>query len=218
VWHNEPGRDFVITTYEQRLNSDLNWALDEGSMHFDESNAVHRALRRITARLAELGIPYAVVGGMALFFHGFRRFTEDVDILVTRSGLALIHDKLEGLGYVPPFQGSKHLRDAELGVKVEFLVAGEYPGDGKPKPVVFPDPGQVAVNVSGISFANLPTLIELKLASGMTTPTRLKDLADVQEVIRVLRLPKELGSQLNPFVRDKYEKLWDELKEAGELE
>src|SRR5262245_47917995 len=155
---------------------------------------------------------------MALFFHGFRRFTEDVDILVTRSGLALIREKLEGLGYVPPFEGSKHLRDTELGVKVKFLVAGEYPGDGKPKPVAFPDPGQVAVNVAGIAFANLPTLIELKLASGMTTPTRLKDLADVQELIRVLRLSKELGSQMNPFVRGKYEKLWDELKEAGELE
>ncbi|HJZ91549.1 MAG TPA: hypothetical protein VKE40_11800 [Gemmataceae bacterium] len=208
----------MITTYEQRLNSDLNWALDEGSMHFDENNAVHRALRRITARLTDLGVPHAVVGGMALFFHGFRRFTEDVDILVTRSGLALIHEKLEGLGYIPPFQGSKHLRDTELGVKVEFLVTGEYPGDGKPKPVAFPDPSLVAVNVSGIPFANLPTLIELKLASGMTTPTRLKDLADVQELIRVLRLPRELGSQLNPFVRDKFEKLWDELKEAGELE
>ena len=78
-------------------------------MHFDQNNAVHRALRRITTRLTELGIPHAVVGGMALFFHGFRRFTEDVDILVTKEGLAELHQKLEGLGYVPPFQGSKHL-------------------------------------------------------------------------------------------------------------
>src|SRR5262245_13186173 len=106
------GRVSVITTYEQRLNRDLNWALDEGSMHFDETNAVHRALRRITARLTELGIPHAVVGGMAMFFHGFRRFTEDVDILVTRAGLEELHRKLEGLGYVPSFQGSKQLRDA----------------------------------------------------------------------------------------------------------
>jgi hypothetical protein len=28
----------------------------------------------------------------------------------------------------------------ETGVCVEFVVAGEYPGDGKPKPVAFPDP------------------------------------------------------------------------------
>jgi hypothetical protein len=208
----------VIVTYEQRLNSDLNWALDEGSMHFEETNAVHRALRRITGRLSELGIPHAVVGGMAIFFHGFRRFTEDVDILVTRAGLEELHRKLDGLGYVPPFQGSKQLRDAELGVRIEFLVTGDYPGDGKPKPVAFPDPNQVVVNLSGIPVANLPTLIELKLASGMTNPNRLKDLADVQELIRVIRPPRDLANQLNPFVRPKYEELWDNLRRAGDLE
>jgi len=208
----------VIETYEQRLNRDLNWALDEGSKHFDESNAVHRALRRITARLTELGIPFAVVGGMAMFLHGFRRFTEDVHILASRAGLEEIHRKLEGIGYVPPFQGSKQLRDAELGVRIEFLVTGEYPGDGKPKPVEFPDPGQVVVNLSGVPVANLPTLINLKLASGMTNPNRLKDLSDVQELIRTLRPPRDLSNQLNPFVRAKFEELWDGLRGAGELE
>lgn len=208
----------MIATYEQRLNSDLRWALDEGSMHFDQTNAVHRALRRITARLTELGIPHAVVGGMAMFCHGFRRFTEGVDILVTREGLAEIHQKLEGLGYVPPFHGSKHLRDAELGVKIEFLTTGDFPGDGKPKPVAFPDPARVVETLDGIPCANLPTIVELKLASGMTNPTRLKDISDVQEMIRVLRLPREIAEQLNPFVRTKYEELWDVLKQAGELE
>lgn len=208
----------MIATYEERLNRDLNWALDEGSMHFDQNNAVHRALRRITARLSELGIPHAVVGGMAMFFHGFRRFTEDVDILVTREGLAEIHQKLEGLGYVPPFQGSKHLRDAELGVKIEFLTTGDYPGDGKPKPVAFPDPAQVVENLEGIPCVNLATLIELKLASGMTNLTRMKDLSDVQEIIRTIKPPRGLADQLNPFVRDKYLELWDILKQAGELD
>lgn len=208
----------MIVTYEERLNRDLNWALDEGSMHFDENNAVHRALRRITTRLKELGIPHAVVGGMAMFFHGFRRFTEDVDILVTRPGLEEIHRRLEGLGYIPPFQGSKYLRDTELGVKIEFLVTGDYPGDGKPKPVVFPDPSQVVVDRAGIPCANLPTLIDMKLASGMTNPNRLKDVADVQELIRVLRLPRDLANQLNPFVRMKFEELWDGLHQAGDLE
>src|SRR5205823_4612171 len=114
-------------------------------MHFEEKSAVHDTLHRITSRLQELKIPYAVVGGMALFYHGFRRFTEDVDILVTRSALEEIHRRLDGLGWIPPFQGSKNLRDAETGVKIEFLVTGEYPGDGKPKPVSFPDPADVSV-------------------------------------------------------------------------
>jgi hypothetical protein len=198
-----------MVTYEQLLDSDLEWALREGSMHFEEKNAVHKALQKITTRLAELDIPYAVVGGMAMFLHGYRRFTEDVDLLVTREGLAEAHRRLEGLGYVPPFQGSKQLRDTENGVRVEFLVTGEYPGDGKPKPVVFPDPEAAATEIKGLKCLQLPKLLELKLASGMTNPGRLKDLGDVQEMIRVLKLPREIAEQLDPFVRPKYFELWD---------
>jgi hypothetical protein len=203
-----------MLAYETKLDRDLGWALREGSMHFEKESAVHKALFKIAKRLDELGIPYAVVGGMAMFFHGYRRFTEDVDILVTAEGLKLIHEKLEGLGYVPRFQGSKHLRDADLGVRVEFLVTGNYPGDGQPKPISFPDPAQVSTQIQGISFLNLPTLVELKLASGMTGAGRLKDLADVQEMIQVLNLPKEFATQLNPFVRDKFTELWQGVEDG----
>jgi hypothetical protein len=87
-----------MITYERRLDSDLNYALREGSMHFEEKNAVHDTLRGITRRLNELGIPYAVVEGMAMFAHGFRRFTEDVDLLVTRESMKRIIEQLGGLG------------------------------------------------------------------------------------------------------------------------
>src|SRR5947209_390940 len=102
-----------MIAYEQRLDQDVRWALQEGSMHFEERSAVHSALQKIVRRLDELGIPYAVAGGMALFLHGFRRFTEDVHILVTKEGLQKIHAELEGRGYLPPFTGSKNLRDSE---------------------------------------------------------------------------------------------------------
>jgi hypothetical protein len=197
-----------MLTYEQRLNRNLDWALREGSMHFEKESAVHKTLRKITKRLDELGIAYAVVGGMAMFFHGYRRFTEDVDLLVTREGLAEIHRRLEGLGYVPPFEGSKHLRDAEHGVKVEFLVTGDFPGDGKPKPVAFPDPAAVTLEADGMHVLRLPTLVELKLASGMSNPRRAKDLVDVQQLIEVLDLPQDFANQLHPFVQDKFKELW----------
>jgi hypothetical protein len=147
--------------YEKQLDRNFDWALREGSMHFEEKSAVHHALRKITQRLEALHIPYAVVGGMALFFHGFRRFTEDVDILVTREGLQELHRQLEGLGYLSPFAGSKQLRDSESGVRIEFLVTGEFPGDGKPKPVAFPDPSGATTESDGIRFLQLPRLIEL---------------------------------------------------------
>jgi hypothetical protein len=200
-----------MITYEQRLDQDLRLALEEGSMHFEQGSAVHKALRKIVARLEALGVPYAVAGGMALFLHGYRRFTEDVDILVSHEGLKRIHDELEGLGYLPPFTGSKQLRDAELGVRIEFLVAGEYPGDGKPKPVAFPDPASVSEELDQVKVLNLDKLVELKLASGISNPGRVKDLGDVQELMRVLKLPRDFAERLDPFVRDKYRELWDAL-------
>ena len=203
-----------MVNYEQLLDRDFEWALREGSMHFEEKNAVHNALRKVTRRLDELGIPYAVAGAMALFFHGVRRFTDDVDILVSPEGLKELHRHLEGLGYVSPFTGSKNLRDAEYGVKIEFLVQGDYPGDGKPKPVAFPDPAEAGVVINGIRFLQLAKLIELKLASGMTNPGRLKDLGDVQEMIRILELPEEFAEQLNPFVQAKYRELWTAVRNS----
>lgn len=208
--------DQGYVAYEEKLARNPRWALTEGSHHFEEKSAVFDALRKITDRLNDMAIPYAVVGGLALFQHGLRRFTEDVDILVTKDDLKTIHKKLEGLGYLPPYANSKHLRDTELGVKIEFLTTGEYPGDGKEKPVSFPDPRAVSFSSGGVYYLNLPTLVELKLASGMTNAGRLKDLSDVLELIKILNLPADFTDKLNPFVASKYRELWNQGKRRYE--
>ena len=202
-------------SYERRLDEDRRWALNEGSRHFDGTSDVHATLQRICRRLNELDIPYAVAGGMALFKHGFRRFTEDVDILITREDLKLVHNKLSGLGYLPLFEGSKNLRDTESGVRIEFLLTGDYPGDGKEKPVAFPEPSDVAEFQDGIRFFKLPNLVELKLASGTTGSDRMKDLADVQELIKLRSLPADFADRLNPYVRSKYHELWQATMDSG---
>jgi hypothetical protein len=204
------GATLLVSPYEQQLQSDFRWALSEGSRHFDEKSAVFAALHKIGARLDELNVPYAIVGGMALFRHGFRRFTEDVDVLVRKSDLKLIHEKLEGVGYLPLHKRSKHLRDTENGVRIEFLASGDYPGDGKRKPVAFPEPSSVSQRIDAISYVNLECLVELKLVSGMTGAGRLKDLADVEELVKLLRLPANLAERLNPYVREKYLELWNQ--------
>jgi hypothetical protein len=145
---------------------------------------------------------------MALFHHGYRRFTEDVDLLVTREGLKRIHEELDGLSYLPQFAHGKNLRDVDLGVKIEFLVAGDFPGDGKPKPVAFPHPTAEGEEFDGIRFINLKSLIELKLASGMTAPARMRDLSDVVELIKALNLPADYAIGLNPYVQAKFHELW----------
>jgi hypothetical protein len=202
--------------FEQLLNRDARSALSQGSQFFEGKGSVQEALLKITRRLDELGVPYCVAGEMALFQLGYRRFTEDVDIPVTREGLTEIHSKLSGLGYLPPFPSSKNLRDTENGVRIKFLVAGEYPGDGKPKPVAFPDPIAAGVISLGIRVLSLPRLIELKLAFGMTNPGRLRGLADVVEVIEVRDLPESFADELDPYVRPKYLELWAVCRASSE--
>lgn len=202
-----------LRPYEQRMRGSPRYRMMESSMHFAKGSEVFTSLRRIAARLDEIAVPYAVVGGMAVTLHGYVRTTDDVDLLVTREGLKVIHEKLEGLGYVPPFTGSKHLRDAENGVKIEFLVTGDFPGDGKPKPVSFPDPAKVAVVIDGLRCISLPKLVELKIASG-SAPGRLKDLADVQEMIKILVLDAAFADSLDPFVQAKYLELFNEVQAA----
>ena len=176
---------------------------------------VHKAMQKLCATLEADGIPYAIAGAMALNAYGYQRVTTDVDVLLTREGLAAFKARHLGRGWVERFAGSKGMRDTEFGVKIDILITGDFPGDGKPKPVAFPDPG-VAIRAAGGMVLPIEHLVELKLASGMTNPGRLKDLADVQELIRAARLPVELAAALNPMVRDKYTEIWHATPPRGD--
>lgn len=174
------------------------------------------AMRKIARLLEDAGIPYAVAGALALGQHGYLRATIDVDLLLTREGLAALKKIALGRGWLEKFPGSKGIRDTELKVDIDVVLTGDYPGDGKPKPVRFPDPAEVAVRGKEARFLPLGTFLELKLASGMSAPHRLKDLADVQELIKAAKLPRELCEQLDPWVRDKYLELWDSAQSTGD--
>ncbi len=205
----------MVESYEDKMRRGGESALRAAGEFFMRDDSVHRSLRKITARLGEMGIPYAVVGGMALVAHGYDRTTVGVDVLLPADALPRVHAELDGLGYVPPFEGSRDLRDTETGVRIEFLVAGQFPGDEKPKPVAFPDPSTASVVIDGIRYVGLETLVELKLASGMTNPGRIKDLADVQELIRTLRLDVAFAERLDPYVRSKFAELLGALGPPG---
>jgi hypothetical protein len=154
------------------------------------------------------GVPYAIIGAFALNEYGHRRVTVDVDVLMREDDLLEFKRRHLGKGYVERVPGTGKLLDTELGVNVDVLSAGRYPGDDKPKPIAFPDPATTALR--GERFALLPTprFVELKLASGMTAPHRAKDLVDVQELIRSAGISAEVAMELHPWVREKFLELW----------
>jgi hypothetical protein len=131
-----------------------------------------------------------------------------VDVLLSREDLERFKNAWVGRGYVNLRPGGKAVRDAKHGVKIDFLIVGDFPGDGKPKPVAFPSPAGASELAGRLRVVTLPRLIELKLASGMTAPHRLQDLADVQRLIETRKLPQSFREELDPYVREKFDELW----------
>jgi hypothetical protein len=179
----------------------------EGLRYFMGEGNLQGTLAQVSSDLKRHGIDYMVIGAVALMAYGYPRFTEDIDLVLTKEGLEAFHRELIGLGYVPAFPG----------VSIEVILAGEYPGDGKPKPVSFPVPATSSTNIDGVQIVTLEKLFELKLASGMTAPDRLKDLADAQELIKLRGLTADFAATLNPYVREKFLELCRAVEQARQV-
>jgi hypothetical protein len=197
----------VLSPEQIRRNYEA--GLETARRYFMGTADVQLAARRLAAALNNLGIDSVICGALAVTAHGHVRLTQDVDVLLTADGLRRFKERWLGRGWVERFPGSKGMRDAEHDIKIDVLLTGDYPGDGKPKPVTFPDPADVALDLGGTKTITLPKLVELKLASGMTAPDRPRDLDDVIQLVRANHLPREFGDTLNPWVRTKFEELWE---------
>jgi len=206
--------------FERLLRQGGDRVLREASAYFAGAGRLYSAVRRLVQRLDAEDIPYALLGGLALAEHGYPRLTEDIDLLMTLSGLERFRQQLVGRGYRPAFSGAKKtFRDMETGVRIEIVTTGEYPGNGLPKPVAFPDPADpgVTVEIEGVCVVALEKLIELKLASGTSAPHRLRDLADVQDLIARLSLPLALADRLDSSVQAAYRDLWEKAHAGGPI-
>lgn len=202
-----PGEGGLVTI--ETMKETILEVARRADLFFMEKSPIHEAMRRLTKTLNEMQIPFAIAGAMAANAHGHKRTTADVDILIRLEDLKRFKSKHLGLGWVDKFEGSKNFRDAISNVNIDALIAGEFPGDGRPKPIAFPLPESVVVYLDeGIPYISLPTLLELKTASGMTAAHRPRDLDDVIQLIRANQLTPEYAEQLNPYVREKYHELW----------
>jgi len=191
------------------MNESILGVARRADLFFMEKSPIHDAMRRLTKTLREMKVPFAIAGAMACNAHGHKQTTDDVNVLIRREDLQRFKTQHIGHGWINKREGSKSFRDTVNDVNISVLIAGEFPGDGRPKPVAFPMPETVTVYLDeGIPYISLPTLLELKTACGMTAAHRLQDLADVIQLIRANQLALEYGDQLNPYVQDKFRELW----------
>jgi hypothetical protein len=89
--NGEAGGPAAPLSFTQRLR--------EIDLFFQGKNPVHQTMRRAAHRLERVGIPYAVVGGMAVNAHRYQRTTADVDLLLTADGLAAFRRRFVGKNY-----------------------------------------------------------------------------------------------------------------------
>lgn len=189
-----------------------------GSGDYGGNDVEGITIRRLADDLDAHGIEYVSLVTGPWNRYGYQRIMSGVDVVLSAGGAERFHSELVGDRYRPTFPGAnKKFRATDDNVPIEVITTDEYPGDGLPKSVRFPDPATEYVIIDGIRTVPLPRLVELKLASGLTGRGRAKDFGDVQELIRILKLPAEFAEQLAPSVRAKFVELYDDLHGESEI-
>ncbi len=169
-------------------------------------------MRKAVRVLAGAGIPSLVVGGYAVQENGYARFTSDVDIVVPN--VAAARERLSINGFREDPGSSMTLTDCFSKIEVDLLPGGGSVGPG---PLPLPMPTVVSTQPA---FADLRTLIEIKLSSFLGSPLSrnqdfsdvvAQDFSDVVALIKANRIPREFP--LNEAVLPKFLETWDGLRQ-----
>jgi hypothetical protein len=171
-----------------------------------ENQTLWETAARVHDVLADRAIAHAIVGGVAVCLHGYRRNTVDLDVLVRPDDAPAIRAALEADG-IAWSDADKEFRTAS-GVAVQFVLAGESEGPGQA--AVFPDPADArhVARIEGLPVLTLAALIQSKLACGLGNLRRThKDFADVVELIAIHGLDKSFARFLHKSVRAEFREL-----------
>lgn len=184
--------------------------------HEEQESAFAKALATLRTLARKEGIPLAIVGGLAAIYHGYERFTKDIDVVVQS-------EHLDILTRVAPQYGIKviwndpdgwHKLQCE-GVPIDVVPEGRKPR--KDAPAAIPGPERLGIR-EGAGYAGIAGWMETKLGS-----YRVQDRADVVQVIKVttpaiLRsIRKHLGDTHTLYLQ-RFDELLGAAKEEMEQE
>jgi hypothetical protein len=171
---------------------------------------VDQALPATRELLASAGVPFKVVGGLAVIHHGYARTTEDIDLLIEAGSQERLDSRLAPCGFVR--ESPDRLRHRATGVAVHLLIAGEpMPRPGSPP---YSSPDSLPSSPEDATVVSLDALVRLKLLAG-----RHQDRADVVALLKSLdeRAYLDLEAALEPVeLRQRLSELRrDALEEAS---
>jgi hypothetical protein len=176
------------------------------SYYLLDNEILWQTATRIHSLFLAESVDYAIVGGVAVCLHGYRRNTVDLDLLIRAEDTEKVRSILEsdGLQWI---ESDKKFRTTS-GVAIQFLIAGEKQGSGSA--ATFPDPSDPlhSVQIEGLKVLSLPALIQSKVASGAGNLRRThKDFADVVELIVIHHLNRSFARKLHKSVRAEFSEL-----------
>jgi hypothetical protein len=162
-------------------------------------------LQSLARGLSESAIDYAIAGDMASFAHGFRQYSDRIELIVNSpASVAPLADD----GYTRASHNPGIWRDSESGVRIDFLFAGSRSLRNRPLPFAIPEPREITIRIAERPYLRVEWLLNLKLG-----PTLNREDAGVEAgviwLMRAQRLPRTFADRLHSSVRLEYQRIWD---------
>lgn len=175
------------------------------------------AMRQIKSIMDEAGIPFVFVGGSTLPFYGYYRNTGDIDIVVADSDSKKLDDL--PIGMIRRIRRGKMMLHSP-GTNIDVIFSGGVVGSDK-SGMRYPDPKELiemkVIDGTPLPILPLKRLVQIKIVSGIYG-MRMKDFADVIELIKENQLPETYCNEYNFDIRDKYRELFEMTKRQIECE
>jgi predicted nucleotidyltransferase component of viral defense system len=137
-----------------------------------------------------------VLGGVAVYLHGYLRSTTDIDFYTPDRKVTDV--QLRAAGAEWDSVNREHVLD-------HVVIHTITPEDARHQV------RRVSI-IDGIRVVSLKDLIAIKLRTGLREIARAKDLGDVQELIRAVPLDKTLAAGLPADLRVDYKKFVDAVR------
>ncbi|MBL8219378.1 MAG: hypothetical protein JNL62_09110 [Bryobacterales bacterium] len=159
-------------------------------------------LGRFAASMEHAGIPYEVVGGLAVYFQVERvspdmgRLTRDIDVLVHRQDVQRIANAAESFGFLYRHAAGldmlvdAHAPSAAKAIHLVFSAEKVRPNYAEPTPEIAPE------RLNSAWVAPVAHLLLMKLTS-----YRLKDRVHVQDMDNAGLITPQLEAQLTEALR-----------------
>lgn len=150
------------------------------------------------ARSLRAYVDAPVLGGIAVYLHGYARATTDLDFYTDDRRLTAKQLETGGARWSPSRR--EHILN---GVRIHTVTPEDAGYEVQRTSII-----------DGIRVVSLKDLISIKLICGLNNLARSKDIGDVEELIRAVPLDKRFAGKLPTELRSAFKKLVDAVRTA----